>query len=115
MDIRTFKLKSGEEIIVELVEQTPVITDQYTGECWVIKNPTVLMQIPGKQDLQFVGWNQISMGSTETTDEVKDRTFYIPIDFVGVGPAWPSKKVTEAYEEIFSPIAVPTQQIITDV
>jgi len=106
MDIKAYKLKSGEEIVAEETDRT--------GKTVFIKNPITLVRLAPEAPPSMVSWFQVGTGSCEGNEQ-SNRNFELDRDNILLdSPA--IQNVSEVYEQQFGAgILKPTQKIITSV
>ena len=68
MEIKVFAMRTGQEVIAEVVSRN----DDGTID---VKNPVMIVQIPGNDQPQMVGYCQTSCGKEKSENEIKDRDF----------------------------------------
>lgn len=73
MEIKVFAMRTGQEVIAE------VVTRNEDGSI-AIKNPVMIIQMPGNDQPQMVGYCQTSRGETESENEIKEREFTFTSD-----------------------------------
>lgn len=98
MNVKIFKLTSGEEFLGEIVSEP----DMNDGK-WQVKNPVVVGQNPENPgQMHFRPWIALS----------KDKTVNISESNVMVEPEPAIDQLEKAYQEAFSGIALPDKPSI---
>ena len=92
MDVKLFRMQSGEEVIADLIEDK--------GETMVIANPIVM--VPGHDGkIGFAPWCPLVAEEVKELEIRSSFTVYVTI---------PNEQVVKNYEDIFSPIITPSSK-----
>mgnify|MGYP000415712095 CR=1 FL=1 len=92
MNVKLFRMQSGEEVIADLIEDK--------GETMVIANPIVM--VPGHDGkIGFAPWCPLVAEEVKELEIRSSFTVYVTI---------PNVQVVKNYEEIFSPIITPSNK-----
>ena len=107
MEIKIFLMRTGQEVIAEIISREKKLKEIK------IKNPVMLIQLPGTDNPQMVGYAQTSCGNVKTNNEIKDRSFTFTKEMYFC-EVLPMSYVKKSYEQNFGAgIVIPEQTIVS--